>query len=299
MLRMSKRKQSISSHYSHLKRKWVAHHRKLQKKLWKKHGSSLAWLAEKFPKHQLAAGSLGTLLMLSAPVQALLPKPELLLANQVEERVDKTTQLKEKLVPVLPSPVRPLTPDEETRIGQILSDTFGFRTTAELDGRKLNRSYGIIGAEQHLARYPGDSMATHFSSPEESVLYYSSGMAPGLGAWRYFAPSREAMTPTDVAREKYYIAVQTFLVPDYNQKVAEYRNFFRFRKMLVVNAGNGKAIVSVIGDAGPAGWTGKHLGGSPEVMKYLERVDGAGKGPVLYFFIDDPEDKIPLGPIAL
>ena len=32
-------------------------------------------------------------------------------------------------------------------------------------------------------------------------------------------------------------------------------------------------------------------------MSYLERFDGAQKGPVLYFFIDDPEDKIPLGPI--
>jgi hypothetical protein len=58
-------------------------------------------------------------------------------------------------------------------------------------------------------------------------------------------------------------------------------------------------MVVVVGDAGPAEWTGKHLGGSPEVMKYLERVDGAQKGPVLYFFIDDPGDKIPLGPIEV
>ena len=58
-----------------------------------------------------------------------------------------------------------------------------------------------------------------------------------------------------------------------------------------------QALVVVVGDAGPAAWTGKHLGGSPEVMSYLERVDGRQKGPVLYFFIDDPEDKIPLGPL--
>ena len=69
--------------------------------------------------------------------------------------------------------------------------------------------------------------------------------------------------------------------------------------MLVVNPQNGKAMVVVIGDAGPAAWTGKHLGGSPEVMKYLERVDGRQKGPVLYFFLDDPDDKIPLGPLPV
>ena len=55
----------------------------------------------------------------------------------------------------------------------------------------------------------------------------------------------------------------------------------------------------VIGDAGPAVWTGKHLGGSPEVMYYLEREDGARRGPVLYFFIDDPQDLVPLGPIQV
>ncbi len=69
--------------------------------------------------------------------------------------------------------------------------------------------------------------------------------------------------------------------------------------MLVVNPDNGKAIIADIGDAGPAEWTGKSLGGSPEVMKHLERVDGADKGPVVYFFIDDPKDNIPLGPVAL
>ena len=42
-------------------------------------------------------------------------------------------------------------------------------------------------------------------------------------------------------------------------------------------------MVVVIGDAGPAKWTEKHLGGSPEVMRHLERVDGSAKGPVLYF----------------
>ena len=40
----------------------------------------------------------------------------------------------------------------------------------------------------------------------------------------------------------------------------------------------------------------KHLGGSPEVMQELGLAGGPRKGAVLYFFIDDPEDKIPLGP---
>ena len=122
-------------------------------------------------------------------------------------------------------------------------------------------------------------------------------MAPGRGAWGYFANSFEEMRQQDIDREKYYIAVQTFLSPGWSVGYNDLYSFFKYRKMLIVNAENGKSMVVVIGDAGPAPWTGKHLGGSPEVMRYLERVDGSAKGPVLYFFIDDPEDKVPLGPI--
>ncbi len=139
-------------------------------------------------------------------------------------------------------------------------------------------------------------MSSHFDTPD-AADNYSSGMAPGLGAWGYFASSKEDMTPEENLREKYYIAVQTFLSPGYNEKAGEYNAFYKYRKMLVLNPQNGKAIVAVIGDAGPAVWTGKHLGGSPEIMHYLERVDGKARGPVLYYFINDPEDKVPLGPL--
>lgn len=285
-------------HYKHLSQKWTARSNALREKLWEKHKSSLEWLVGN--SKQLAVGSLGGLLLLAGPTTPSLPRPPLLISNEkvAANDIDKTVFLVSDLSHVLPDTVRSLTDDEEKRIGDILSSTFGFRVTPELDHKWLNRSYGLIGAEQHLARYPGDNMYTHFDTQKEVDRFWSSGMAPGLGAWRYFAPSKEQMTEEDKLREKYYLAVQTFLVPDYNSRVVEYRDFFKFRKMLVVNPQNGKAMVVVIGDAGPAEWTGKHLGGSPEVMDYLEREDGAKRGPVIYFFIDDPNDTIPLGPIV-
>ena len=284
-------------HYKHLSQKWTARSKALREKLWEKHKSSLEWLVGN--SKQLAVGSLGGLLLLAGPSAPLLPKePLLITSNETKRDVNLISSLISDLSHVLPSTMRPLTVDEENRIAEILSNDFGFSVTPEIDHKRLNRSYGLIGAEQHLARFPGDHMAIHFDTQEEIDKFWSSGMAPGLGAWRYFAPSKEQMTEKDKLREKYYLAVQTFLVPDYNQRVAEYRDFFKFRKMLVVNPQNGKSMVVVIGDAGPAEWTGKHLGGSPEVMNYLEREDGAKRGPVLYFFIDDPNDTIPLGPIV-
>ena len=81
--------------------------------------------------------------------------------------------------------------------------------------------------------------------------------------------------------------------------MGKFRDFFKFRKMVVVNPQSGQAVVAVVGDAGPAEWTGKHLGGSPEVMHFLGLAKGPRKGPVLYFFVDDPQDEVPLGPISI
>ncbi len=284
-------------HYEHLKNKWTEELRNKQKILLENHKEAFDWLQHK--TKQLAIGSMSGLIMLTHPAvpsimaQQAAPQAEI----HIEEHTPET--LMRDLKVVLPETVQPLTEDQEKIIGQTLTRHFNLPITAQLQGKKLNRSYGLIGAEQHLMRYPGDSMATHFNSQEEANEFYSSGMAPGRGAWGYFANSQTEMTQKDVEREKYYIAVQTFLSPGFMENVKEHYEFYKYRKMLVVNPENGKAIVAVIGDAGPAEWTGKHLGGSPEVMRYLERVDGARKGPVLYFFIDDPDDTGPLGPISV
>lgn len=285
------------SHYEHLRKKWTERHHKLSKQIQSKHKTALHWLSDN--TKQITAGSLGGLMLLTAPNIAIPPSQHASYEAKLIQNIDKNIFLISDLSRVLPDNVGELNSIEEEKVASILSKNFGFKVSATLEGKRLNRSYGIIGAEQHLARYPGDTMATHFDTREEASRYYSSGMAPGLGAWRYFAQSRAALTEKEKDRERFYIAVQTFLSPNFLEKVREYIQFYKFRKMLVVNPENGRGIVVVIGDAGPAVWTGKHLGGSPEVMKYLGRVDGAGKGPVLYFFIDDPEDTVSLGPISV
>ncbi|MBI2430742.1 MAG: hypothetical protein HYV39_01865 [Candidatus Levybacteria bacterium] len=286
------------AHYHRLKEKWTKRHIVLQQKLWEKHKDSLEWVSKNLVPTQLVVSSLSSLLFLTAPTFPSLPVPHLSLPAQ-ENVISKHGFLVADLSHILPKEIRPLTAEEEVKISQVFLRYFNFKATAELEGKRLNRSYGLIGQEQHLARYPGDSIATHFDSEEDARKFGGHGMAPGLGAWGYFALLKDQMSEKDNLREKYYLAVQTFLVPDYVQRLVEYRDFFRFRKMLVVNPQNGQAVVAVIGDAGPAEWTGKHLGGSPEVMKHLERVDGSMRGPVLYFFIDDPNDTIPLGPVDL
>lgn len=289
------------SHYKHLSEKWRKRHFELQRQLWNKHKKSLDWISRN--SRQLVAGSLGGLMFLTTPNADLSSLTQIASAQEVSQKIDKKVFLISDLAGVLPKEMRALTGDEEQKISEILTRSFGVNVSAQLQGKRLNRSYGLIGQEQHLTRYPGDTMSTHFDPPaggeEEAKEYWQQGMAPGRGAWGYFAHSKESLTEEDKMREKYYIAVQTFLSDGFNTRVKEYMGFYKYRKMLVVNPQNGRAIVADIADSGPAVWTGKHLGGSPEVMKYLERVDGAQKGPVLYFFIEDQADKIPLGPIMV
>ena len=278
--------------FEYLRKKWGARHRNLQNNLWEKHGE---------PLRQLAIGSLGGLMLLTAPHhEQSLPSGNLIVSSDdVLEGFDQNVLLAEALSEKLPKEVRSLDAKEELEITDILSNNFGFKVTASLDNLRLNRNFGLIGAEQHLYRYPGDNLYAHADNTSDWAKYGDAGMAPGLGAWGYFAASKEEFSEADKQKEKYYLAIQTFLAPGFAENVGKYRDFFKYRKMLVVNPKTGQAVVAIIGDAGPAEWTGKHLGGSPEVMDLLGFGGGPRKGEVLYFFIDDPENEVPLGPVKI
>lgn len=178
------------------------------------------------------------------------------------------------------------------QVTKTINQMTGIPVSLTLGGYALNTNIGRIGAEQHLKRYPGDTVANHGS-------VQGGGMAPGLGAYGYFASSAATMTAKDVEREKYYLAIQTFKSPNWSGNVSATYNFFKYRKMLVYYPATGKAVVAVVGDAGPGLSTGKNYGGSPEVMAVLGARDGHGSPPAVMLFVDDPNDTIPLGPVNM
>ncbi|MEK7517547.1 MAG: hypothetical protein AAB583_03275, partial [Patescibacteria group bacterium] len=201
------------SRYKHLSEKWRKRHVELQRQLWSKHKKSLEWLSRN--SKQLVASSLGGLMLLSSQNVNLPSLSQAVSPQEISQTIDKRTFLISDLSGVLPKEVRELTKEEERKISEILTRTFGIKVSESIEGKRLNRSYGFIGQEQHLSRYPGDTMSTHFDSDQDKKNYWLQGMAPGLGAWGYFAHSKESLTEEDKMREKYYIAVQTFLAPDF------------------------------------------------------------------------------------
>lgn len=254
----------------------------------------------------VGAGALSSALLL-APVKPLeLPEPpehrELVepkvLAQKNEDLLGKIQENNKKtlsrlLLEILPtSSPRNLTKQEEQDVSDVIKSVLRVNAYAQYEGFRLNTSYGYMGYEQHLLRYPGDSIDQH---DEEQ----RAGMAPYTGAWGYFAPSQETMTEQNVQMEKYYFAVQTFLAPNWSENIYQTKEWFKFRKMIAINPETGDAVVGVVGDAGPAVWTGKTFGGSPELMKELHLNTGMKNGDVVLFFIDDPKNEIPLGPVQL
>ena len=243
----------------------------------------------------ISAGALTGTLLLSPPTGASsLPTPADIV-HSLSETGDKDVnaipqkEFIESLKNLLPKEVRPLARDEEKRLEMVVKNILNVNAKATLEGEHLNTIYGYIGAEQHLKRYPGDILESH--GP-----YYKEGIAPGLGAWGYFAKSRADLNQDLIETEKWYSVVQTLYLPDWNSRQPYLRDWYKYRKLLIVNTVNGNAVITALADSGPAAWTGKHFGGSPEVMEYLGG-SRYKKGPVLVFFVDDPENKIKLGPV--
>jgi hypothetical protein len=236
--------------------------------------------------------------LIFSPVQGIkaLPPPHEIIARlqtqafSVPPEAPQET-LVETMGQILPERPRPLSREEEKYLEKLFENILEVPARATLEGEHLNTTFGFIGAEQHLRRYPGDTISQH-GDPET----LKEGMAPGLGAWGYIAPSKKALSPQLEETERWYAVVQTLYLPDWNKRQPHLKNWYKFRKVLIVNTKNGQAVVAAVADSGPAAWTGKHFGGSPEVMHYL---GGARykKGPVVVFFVDDPENKVPLGPV--
>lgn len=239
----------------------------------------------------LASGAVMATVTLSSPQSAPI-KAALTGASPpaIYSVMDIQKQLSDQLKEILSPEIVNLKIEQEKKVTKLLHDYYGIHASAELEGNRLNDTYGYIGCEQHLPRFPGDSVSQH-----DAVQ--TAGITPGRGAWGYFAWSKKDLTPDLITEEKYYVAVQTLYLPDWSARLAYLRDWYKYRKVIVVNPKNGKTVVAVIADSGPSWWTGKKFGGSPEVMDYLQLQDGRQKGAVVVFFVDDPGNQVPLGPL--
>lgn len=288
--------EKIRQHLDKLKRRAEHSHKRLVKKFphvvrkLDKLGLHLRDLRQHSARTMSAAALAGAVLMTSPSIAKTMKPPAE--TRQYSERQTEE-KLREDLSALLPKTAKPLPSHLEEKISDVIFQDLGIRAVASLEGNHLNTSYGRMGGEQHLPRYPGDTVKQHDE-------LQNKGITPGKGAWGYFVPSKSMLTQDDFMKEKYYVAVQTLYLPNWKKDLRYLRDWYKYRKVLVVNPSNGKSIVAVVADAGPAAWTTKHFGGSPEVMAHLTPFANGNNGKVVLFFVDDSKDKpVALGPVEL
>jgi len=244
----------------------------------------------------LAATSFAGAVALNSPDE-MLAVPQIQAQESVEDELmavvsqEEHREIMNKLESIVQMPPGHMEKETELYLEQQLSEILNFEVTAELEGQRLNHSIGIMGGEQHLFRFPGDSLSQHDA-------YQEAGIASNRGAFGWFTEGGE-LTEKAIAREKYYFAVQTLYLENWNTEHQILKPWYKFRKMVVINPAEELAVVGVVGDAGPAAWVQKQFGGSPEVIREGKIWSPKSRGRVLLLFVDDPDDKIPLGPISL
>lgn len=229
------------------------------------------------------------------------PFEQLVKHQQSLSEADMIAQFQDRINKVAPGNSSNLTADQSAAVTQVIQETFGITATTQLEGVSLQKTRGDVWGEQHLPRYRGDTIDNFFKNPITGEVADPTanltGMVPGLPSWGYFAQSKASMTKLDVDREQWYIAAQTFLAPGWQENTNKLYNFFKYRKMIMINQDAGMAVVVDIADAGPSPYTGRTFGANNPVLIGL----GLGQkrhGQVMVLFVDDPGDTIPLGPLT-
>lgn len=273
---------------------FIERHDTAKKQFAKEHEAANRWLKEKgldldtIRQHSqklLVSATVGGALLLVSPK---IPLP---FANETSFAVKMHDSIDNFLSRMKTISSQGLSLQTEEEITENIKNLYGVSTSFELDHNRLPDYVGLMGLEQHLYRSPTDTLHQHDA-------YLEAGIAPARGAFGYFV--REGVSEEQMIREeKYYVVLQTFKIPQWNSDWAHLKPWYAYRKFLVINLENGKAVVAVLGDSGPGVSTGKVFGGSPEVMYDLGWYPKKTKGKVMMLFLDDPINSIPLGPVEL
>lgn len=272
-----------------LKKSIYKHHKKIIKSVYKKHSTSLA-LAKVNALSIVGGALLAGSVVVNNVNSTLLNKVLAFDLNNSNKKnssndFDKIKQdlanFKNLNNMLLENPDN-LTLEQELFAESTLSNIFSSNYKVTLNGNRMLRVWGYFGQEQHLYRWQGDSIDKHDE-------YLQHGLAPATGAFGYF---------DNASQEKWYIAAPIHMLPNWNTNWSILKSWYKFRKVFVYNPKNKKSVIAVIGDVGPAEWTGKHFGGSPELMHYLEMKDGRAKTKAIVLFVDGSDNKLELGPIS-
>ena len=128
--------------YKKLHKKWSDLHKAQQALIIEKHKDALDHISKN--TKQYALGAVSGFLLLTSPATATHTPGE----TVQYEKVNKNVFLVSDLAPLLPTDFRYLTDDENELILTKLREYYNMSLDYEIDGLRLNTTYGLMGAEQ-------------------------------------------------------------------------------------------------------------------------------------------------------
>lgn len=197
----------------------------------------------------------------------------------------------EKMTSIAQQPAGHLPRQDELYLEQQLTDWFGFEVVAELESVRLPHSIGTMQAVPHLRRHPTDLLKDHTRCLDAGLKQTRSGFG-------WFTELGQ-LTPASILQETYYFAVHAQFISGWKGSPYLLKNWLKFRKMVMINPTEQRAVIGCIGDFAPAEWMQYQFGGSPEVIQDGKVWSPQTRGHVLLFFINDPMNQVQLGPLDL
>ena len=196
----------------------------------------------------------------------------------------------QKLARLIETPVRDYQDEELLYLEQQLTDLLGFSISATQEDHLVPFVGGVMMACPHLKRTPTDELADH-----EEIL--EAGLSQKRSFFGWFHPSQ--LDTQAKLYEKYYFSLPLHLSPKWQLNPKKEALWFKHKKLIMINPTREVAVVGILADVGPYHLVRAQFGGSPEVIRLGEVWHPASKGKVAIFFVDDPENKVPLGQIKL
>lgn len=181
--------------------------------------------------------------------------------------------------------------DDLLYLEQQLSDIFGFDVSSELENHKLPYIMGTLEALPHYRRFPIDHLDQHKS-------YLEAGMSKTRGGFDWMLEEGK-LSSRAIIREKYGVSLPLANLKEWQVDHNELNKWYRFRKLLIINPFDLRAVVATIIDGGFISNLKYQFGATPEVIREGNIWSPGSSGKVLMFFINDKDDKVEHGPITL
>lgn len=205
--------------------------------------------------------------------------------------IEEHQSVLEKMKELLEYPAGQLDQQSELYLEQQLSDIVGFEVTNELENQRMLYTTGKVKALPHLKRHPQDVASAH-------TKYTYAGMQEKRSSFGWFM-DQGTVTDTLSQVEKYYMSLQLYYLPQWQQDHKQLKTWYKHRKLLVINPYDQLAVVCAVGSIGPSIPFKYQFGASPETILEGKLWSREARGRALVLFVDDPTNKVPLGPVSL